>query len=70
MRITIKDDAHRAQIEARVAELKTNLAKGGYPSADAYYGDKDCLRDLQAALIGTTAMRLDPMGFWFGSQSA
>ena len=51
-------------------EAKARLASGVcYPSADAYYNDKDTVRELSAKAIGKHGYQTDPMGFWFGRQS-
>jgi hypothetical protein len=69
MKIQIRDEQHRAELVAFRDQLKARLAQGGYSSPDEYYGDKDRLMDISAALRGTTAMRDNPMGFWFGRMS-
>jgi hypothetical protein len=53
----------------RAEWLKGELAKGGFASADDYYWTKDQYRVALAKSIGTTAAKMDPMGFWFGCQS-
>lgn len=58
-----------ADVDVAIAMLETRLAQGGYPSADAYYSDKDDLRRLRAKKLGKTEIEVDPMGFWFGMPS-
>lgn len=62
-------DTERQGWKERADWLKAELAKGNFASADDYYWVKDEYRVALAKSIGTTAIRLDPMGFWFGSQS-
>lgn len=56
-------------VKAKIIELTEALARGGYCSPDAYYDDKDRLRQYEAALVGKTARKYDPMGYWYGMQS-
>ena len=56
-------------VDAAIEMLNGRLAQGGYPSADAYYADKDDLRRLRAKKLGKREHEIDPMGFWFGRQS-
>jgi hypothetical protein len=51
-----------------IAEANERL-NGVYPSADAYYADKDLVRTLTAQLASKNQTETDPMGFWFGRQS-
>jgi hypothetical protein len=54
----------------RLEALKTRMASGVmYPSADAYYADKDAVRTLEAQAQGKSRRQTDPMGFWYGGQS-
>lgn len=53
-----------------LAECKARLASGKlYPSADAYYADKDDVRALEAKARGMKPYQTDPMGYWYGRQS-
>jgi hypothetical protein len=56
--------------EKRLIEAKARLASGEcYPSADAYYQDKDDVRRLEAQKIGKSPRQTDPAGYWYGGQS-
>lgn len=56
--------------EKCLIEAKARLASGEtYPSADAYYQDKDDVRDLEAKRRGKSPRQTDPMGYWYGHQS-
>jgi hypothetical protein len=61
--------AKPAWTRQRIAETQIRLAEGDYPSADAYYQDKDYVRELSAGLVDKKPWEHDPMGFWFGRQS-
>jgi len=52
-----------------LADAKDRLQTVCYPSADAYYADKDLVRRLEAERAGKNQTETDPIGFWFGSQS-
>lgn len=53
-----------------LTEAKARLASGViYPSADAYYADKDTVRKLEAKELGMTPGQYDPVGHWYGRQS-
>lgn len=58
-----------AGLAAYIAQIEARLAAGGYPSAHAYHWDKDELRRMYAKRRGTTANKLDPVGYWYGGQS-
>ena len=53
----------------QLALVNARLAEGGYPSADAYYSDKDWARELSAGLRNLKPWQYDPMGWHFGMQS-
>ena len=55
--------------KARAEWFNGLLEAGGFASADDYYWTRDEYRKAVAKSIGTTEVALDPMGFWFGSQS-
>lgn len=58
------------QVVFRAAECKVRLASGvTYPSADAYYQDRDAVRTLEAKAKGKSPRQTDPMGYWYGGQS-
>lgn len=57
------------RIVGGITEIKTRLAKGGYASADCYYGDKHRLHDLEAALVGKKPHEHNPARFWYDNQS-
>jgi hypothetical protein len=59
----------QAWTRGQMAEIATRLKAGGYPSADAYYWDKDEYWRLKAGLVGKSEREVNPMGFWFGRQS-
>lgn len=59
----------QTEAKRKISEIRERLEVGGYPSADAYYADKDELRRLTAELAGKRQTETDPMGFWFGMQS-
>ena len=53
-------------LDEAVARLASGVC---YPSADAYYNDKDTVRELRAKAQGKFGYQTDPMGYWFGRQS-
>ncbi len=58
------DDA--SAVDAKIAELKQRINGGPpYESADAYYADKDWLRELRAHKVGKTPWEYDPAGYHF-----
>lgn len=57
------------QAAARAKWLKSLLDEGGFTSAHEYRWVVDEYRKAVAKSLGTTEVRLDPMGFWFGGQS-
>lgn len=55
---------------AMLAEIEHEIEHGNTNrSADTYYGLKDRAREFRAKLANTTAVKIDPMGYWFGCQS-
>ncbi len=66
--LTQAQTKHLAECKARLERVRTD-PDYRYPSADAYYADKDDVRRLEAKIAGKTASQHDPMGYWYGGQS-
>jgi hypothetical protein len=50
-----------------IRAIEARLTSGErFESADDYYWHKDTLRDLYAKRHGTTASKIDPVGYWHG----
>ena len=49
----------------QLAKVTARLSVGGYPSADAYYADKNEALRLRAGIVNKQPYEVDPMAFWF-----